>query len=277
MGSESHSMDKGTDAILAKAVTRILKPLIRVLIKNKISHGEFTELAKQAYVDVAYQSFTISNRKTTYSRVAVLTGLSRKEVVRLTQQVQKNALPRVSAPNRAVRVVNGWVKDPDFLDKDHNPLVLNLRGEQSFSTLVSRYSGDITVGAILDELERVGVINLSDDQQVTLVSDGYVPIHDDLEKINILSICTADLLLSATHNLEYSNEDSWLQRQVVYQQVPFDTAIKFKAYSQKKSSSLLLEFNRWLANRSDQPTTQPSAQTKRIGVGIYYFEDVNKE
>ena len=59
---------------LAKATLKILKPLIQILMRHDISHGEFSELAKRAYVEVAFKHFSIPSRKTTNSRVAVLTG-----------------------------------------------------------------------------------------------------------------------------------------------------------------------------------------------------------
>ena len=59
---------------LAKAVTKMLQPLARMLLRYEVSHSEFAEMARRAYVDVAYKYFSIPNRKQTYSRVAVLTA-----------------------------------------------------------------------------------------------------------------------------------------------------------------------------------------------------------
>ena len=69
--------------ILAKAIVNILRPLIRVLIRNEVTHAELTELVRRTYVEVAYDAHSIPGQEITFSRVAVLTGLSRKEVVRL--------------------------------------------------------------------------------------------------------------------------------------------------------------------------------------------------
>ena len=44
---------------------------------------------------------------------------------------------------RAERVLQGWWKDPDFLDSNGEPLKLPLRGpRRSFAALVKRYAGD---------------------------------------------------------------------------------------------------------------------------------------
>lgn len=266
-------------AILPNAVIHILKPLVRVLMRNEISHAELSALAKQAYVDVAYQHFSIPNKKMTYSRVAVLTGLNRKEVVRLTKTNRDE--PLKGTPNRATRVINGWLNDPDFLDKNKDPLVLNIKGEEnSFSTLVARYSGDITIGAIIDELERIGVAKKINSEQIFLNHQGYIPENGELEKIDILSVCASDLLSSAVHNLEHGKEDGRFQRQLVYKAVPYEIAAEFQQLSTKKSSDLLIELNKWLGEKlaktkdyEIESTDDIDTLKKRIGLGIYYFEN----
>lgn len=264
--------------ILPNAVVHILKPLIRVLMRNEVSHAELSALAKQAYVDVAYQHFTIPNKKMTYSRVAVLTGLNRKEVVRLTKKENESVM--AGTPNRSTRVINGWLNDPDFLDKNKDPLVLNIKGENSFSTLVARYSGDITIGAIIDELERIGVANRINSEQVLLNQQGYIPENGEIEKIDILSTCTSDLLSSAVHNLEHGKEDGRFQRQLVYKNVPHEIAVEFQEISTKKSSDLLIELNKWLGSKlantkecNIESTDAPHDNQKRVGLGIYFFEN----
>ena len=129
-------MESNAKTVLARAVLVVLKPLLRVLIKNEISHADFSELARQAYVDVAYDHFTIPNRKMTYARVAVLTGLSRKEVVRLQALREEDGVLTRSSPNRAMRVINGWMSDEEFLNEQADPAILPIQGsEHSFSAL----------------------------------------------------------------------------------------------------------------------------------------------
>lgn len=271
-------MRRTIKSALVLASIRILKPLIRILIRNEVSHGEFVALAKRAYVDVAYEHFALPGKKMTYARVAVLTGLNRKEVVRLTKEKETGVETGKAKPNCAIRVVNGWLNDTEFLDEDGEPKPLPLQGESgSFSALVARYSGDITLGAVIDELERAGVVSRLDKQTVVLNSYGYIPADSELEKIEVLSVCAADLLGSAAHNLEHEKEDARFQRQVVYSQVPAETVKNFKKYSDKKSSALLRDYNRWLGGDKNQPPSEFNEPTSRVGVGIYYFEDEKQE
>lgn len=267
-------MDANAQSILTKAVLTVLRPLLRVLIRNEVSHAQFSELARQAYVDVAYDHFTIPNRKMTYARAAVLTGLSRKEVVRLNALRDADVKLKQSTPNRALRVINGWMHDAEFQTPDGLPDVLPVQGPiGSFSALVARYSGDITLGAVLDELERVGIVSRLEDQRVRLESQGYIPKDNELQKVQILATCAADLLGTAAHNLEIGQDDARFQRQLVYDKVPTDIANEFRLIGERKAMELLVELNQLLdsAIRDGAPTT--SEDTSRVGMGIYYFEN----
>jgi hypothetical protein len=259
---------------LVKAVIRMLHPLVRILLTHEVAHSEFAEMAKRAYVDVAYKYFSIPKRKQTFSRVSVLTGLSRKEVVRLTN-LEKDEPPVTKGPlNRAGRVISGWLRDPDFLDQKNEPKVLTLRGEvSSFEELVTRYSGDITARAILDELIRVGAVEKLDKNKVKLKHHGYIPDESLSEKLDVLSAHTYDLLTTGLHNLTHDQDHRRFQRQVTYHDMPQSVIDEFQEYSHDKCLALLLEFDRWLAEKKKTVSAEPDEQTGRVGVGMYYFNN----
>ena len=259
---------------LAKAAITILRPLIRVLIRNEFTHAELSELVRQTYVEVAYDAFSIPGQKMTFSRAAVLTGLSRKEVVRLRAVVEADELSFKHAPNRATRVVHGWLSDKEFLDKNKKPLKLPLKGKQgSFESLVMKFSGDITYGAVLDELNRIGVTEQPTNDTVSLLSYGYVPKADELEKIRIMAICVADIFGTAVYNIDAPAEDRRFQRQIVYTGITDELANEFRHTSAERAEELLQELNAMLAEgRSASAGTEDEA-AKRIGLGIYYFQE----
>jgi len=73
-------MDHSITKTLNNAILKLLRPLVRILLRNGISYHVFSDLVRWVYVDVAFKSFDIPGRKQTSSRVSVITGLSRKEV-----------------------------------------------------------------------------------------------------------------------------------------------------------------------------------------------------
>ena len=260
--------------ILAAATLKMLYPIARVLLKHGVSHTEFSELARKAYVDVAFKDFRITGRKQTVSRVAVLTGLSRKEVVRLQYVKDVAPLAEKGPLNRAARVITGWTIDPEFRDAQGQPLPLpSTREGASFATLIKRYSGDITAGAVLDELVRVGAVELRE-ELLFLCTQAYVPRKSELEKLKIMGVCAADFLNTIEHNISTPDDDPRFQRAVIYHDLPREVVDEFKTLSAKKANALLLELNQWLAQKKRTTGKRTLFSTRlKTGLGIYFFED----
>ncbi|MEN8166280.1 MAG: DUF6502 family protein, partial [Pseudomonadota bacterium] len=181
---------------LTAAILKLLRPLVRLLLRNGHTYGDFADLSRWVFMDVATKEFGIPGRKQSVSRVSVITGLTRKEVSRL----QKIKTPDDSAIahqyNRAARVIAGWLRDKQFHDKKGHPANLTFdSGKYSFSELVKKHSGDVPPRAILDELERVGTVVLDEKERICLMADGFVPRTGEKDKLHILGT-DVQLLLS---------------------------------------------------------------------------------
>ena len=61
----------------------LLLPIARILLRCGVGYTEFADLAKRAFVEAASADYGVRNRPTNIARVAVMTGLSRKEVSRI--------------------------------------------------------------------------------------------------------------------------------------------------------------------------------------------------
>ena len=140
-------METKTGKAVSAAVTNILRPLVRLLLRNGIPYGTFSDIAKRVYVEVATEEFCIPGRKQSKSRVSILTGLSRKEVLRVRRLPAPEDLGAGARYNRAARVIAGWVRDRRFRDDAGNPAELAFEGgAASFGKLVKTYSGDALPG-----------------------------------------------------------------------------------------------------------------------------------
>lgn len=271
-------MDSSHKVRLARAVVSMLRPLIRLLIRHEFTHEDLTQLIRQTYVEIAYDHFSIPDVDMTISRVAVLTGLSRKEVVRFRDGLNNNEALLKLKPNRAQRVVHGWLSDSEFLDEQSNPLDLPLSNKvngiqhASFLALVKRYSGDITIGAVLEELNLVGVTKQPDEQTVQLVNSAYVPRTDELEQIRVVATSVGDLFDTALHNVESNSRKKRFQRQVVYSDISEEFVEEFKKLTAEKATPVIQELNAHLSKRRKESAKKPKSTHTRLGFGIYYIE-----
>ena len=268
--------DSKIQPALQRAIGVLLRPLFRVLLRHSISFRAFEDIAKRAYVEVALQDFSIAGKKPTISRVAVLSGLTRKEVQSLLAEPDNTAgQAEVSDRyNRAAKVLTGWLRDEDFRGPDGHPRSLELDGEQGFGALVRRYSGDMPTRAVLDELVRVGAVGRDADGRLELLASGYVPSSSAVDKIAILGSDVAALIDTIDHNLESGHTDPRFQRKVMYDAIPLAALPAFRKMSAQHSQALLEKLDRWLAahdlDRTPEDSTTPRTT---VGVGIYYFED----
>lgn len=263
-----------TSQALAAAVSRLIRPLVRILLRHGMSFNEFADHVKRVYVDVAMSEFRIPGKKQSISRVSILTGLTRKEVQHLSSTSADTDQATAERYNRAARVISGWVRDPDFTDAEGSPLPLSLDGaESSFAVLVRRHSGDMPVRAVLDELLRVGAVERLEDGKVRLVTRAYVPRTSELDKLAILGADVSDLISTIDHNLEHGSADPRFQRKVMYDNLPQEAIAEFRRLSSEHGQKLIEQLDRWLSRHDrDVNTGIKGSGRMRAGVGVFYFE-----
>ncbi|MFO0700008.1 MAG: DUF6502 family protein [Nitrospira sp.] len=260
---------------LSVATLQLLRPLIRILLRNNVSHRTFADLAKQTYVEIVNAEFAIPGKKQTVSRIAILSGLTRKEVQRLLTPSPDSRSIADKEYHRGSRVITGWLRDPKYGDGKGHPRPIPLEGRgATFSALVKSYSGDIPVRAVLDELVRVGAVKQLKDGRICLVSRGYIPQKGSAEKLHVLGTDTADLISTIDHNIYQKPTRPRFQRKVMYDNVPMEAANEFRTLVAAEGQELLEKLDRWLAHRDrdTNPASKGSGRV-RVGFGIYHFEE----
>ncbi len=263
-------MAENLQQTLSRAILTLLRPLVRILIRNGIAYGSFAELAKKIYVDVAFEDFAPECKKQTISRVSALTGLTRKETRRLHELEDAESGANEQRYNRAVRVISGWVNDPHFQDDTGHPALLEIEGDgHTFAELVREYSGDMTTQSMLTVLTTAGSVE-KQDHQVSLVQKAYLPGNDPTEKLNILGKDSAELIATIDHNLTAPEDRLRFQRKVSSYRVRPDAVDSFKTLAAEKSQLLLEEFDAWLTEH--EVSEDESDAGCYVSVGIYYYE-----
>jgi Family of unknown function (DUF6502) len=272
-------MKTETKKTLYQAVLTLLRPLVRILLKNHIPFRAFADLAKRVYVDVALKEFGIPGRKPSVSRVSILTGLTRKDVSQIKKPSVYVNIDALDRYHRGTRVISGWVRDRDFWNKDSQPAELPIEGKSaSFNELVRRYGGDVPARAVLDELLSSGAVERVSENQVRLITHAFIPFTKESDKIQILGTDVRDLISTIEHNLHSNPSESFIQRKVSYDNLPAELLPEARAQAAQKGQSLLEELDRLLSmhDRDMNPSAGGTGR-KRAVIGIYYFEEDAKE
>ncbi len=254
------------------AALRILNALVKVLLRHGVSFHTFSDLAKQAYVDVAREDFALPGRKPSISRISVLTGLTRKDVQRLSNAPVPSDAAASESHNRAARVVAGWVRDEELGTADGTLPALPFDGPVSFSEVVRRYSGDVPPRAVLDELKRVGAVEQDDAGNIRLLARVYIPRHSDLGKVAILGSDVSFLIDTIDHNIQEPG-DPRFQRKVMYDNLPLEAVAELRPLAARHAQEVIESLDAWLARHDRDANPEARGEGRiRAGLGIFYFE-----
>jgi len=251
--------------ILRNTLRNILLALIRTLLRNGMSYGEFDQIARKCFVDVAFDDFTTAGKKQTVSNVAILTGLNRKEVKKMHELDVDQSAVNSKQYNRIIRVLGGWINDPAYLRKDGNARDLEYEGVDSFSELVKKYSGDMPVAAMQKALIASSNIKFTDDKQVRLLSHAYLPSDDPVEKLAILGTDTRQLIETIDFNLTAPEEVLRFQRKASNPKVAVAAIPKIKQFLRRRGQAFLEELDLYL---SEHETDDDS--TTELSIGLFY-------
>lgn len=263
---------------LVKMAVRILRPVVRVLLRHGMSCQEFSEIVRWVYVDVAMhdREFALKSRSKQFkSRAAVITGLSRKEVLRLVDIEGPEALEEMPPLNRAARVLTGWTENPLFCEKKDKPKLLPIKGGAgSFHHLVRLYSGDVPPRAVLDELRRCGAVEIIDMDSVRLKRFSYFPEIETHEGIEQAESCIGDALDTLDHNAKAGGKDGAEEfpfREAFSARLPESAVPEVRAYVRKEIENTARKVNHFISEREDK-SKRSGRKYHRAGAGLFYFE-----
>jgi Family of unknown function (DUF6502) len=253
--------------ILRNTLRIILLALIRTLLRNGMSYGEFDQIARKCFVDVAFNDFTMAGKKQTVSNVAILTGLNRKEVKKMHELDVDQSSVNIKQHNRIIRVLGGWINDPAFLRKDGNPRDLDYEGEGSFGELVKIYSGDMPVAAMQKALIASSNIKFTDDNQVRLLSHAYLPSDDPVDKLAILGTDARQLIETIDFNLTAAEEELRFQRKASNPRVAVASIPKIKQFLRRRGQAFLEELDLYLSQHESDDDS-----STELSISLFYHE-----
>jgi hypothetical protein len=265
-------MEKQPERPALSAARRWLRPVARWLLRSGITWKEFAELSRSVFVVTAHEEFGIRGRPTNVSRVALLTGLARRDVRRALDEAQAPLPPAAEeALNHASRVLTGWHLDAEFLTPEGRPRVLAPEGEQgSFAQLLRRYAGDIPTTALVKELVKSGSIERLDDGCYRALRRYYMPRAMDGRAVERSGSVLADLATTIEHNLSRpADEPSRFEGRAQNRRIDPRHLPAFRAYVEREAQAMLERVDDWLSTH-EAPAGEAGL---RLGLGVYAIHD----
>jgi len=188
------------DMALIGVLSRLLVPMARLCLESGITFAAAEDVLKRAFVQEAGALQPDAPQHGMVSRISTATGISRREVTRLT---------KLEAPERpakhplAAEVFARWTTGASWRDHEGAPSVLNRQGPApSFEALAQSITRDVHPRSILDELIRLGLVRHDEDlDQVSLTRSDFVPRNDSGQMLGFLGGNVGDHLDAAVANV----------------------------------------------------------------------------
>jgi len=269
-------MSESIKQTLLAAFRVLLGPLVRILLRQGISYAEFSEVTKAVYVEIALKDFKVAGRKATRTRVAVITGLTRKEVKRVIDEAIRDKYEPKIKFNRLGRVLVGWHTDTDFTGPYGLPLELQYEtgneGESTFSELVKRHSGDMSPRSILDELIRVGAVKETDTGWFRVLRRDYITDAQGIDTFERTGYLVRNFVNTVDFNMTKPEPGKGRFERHVFPAdgIRVQDLPKFDSYLRERCQALLEELDNWLT-KLPIPDPKKGDEVTHTGVGVYHY------
>ena len=258
---------------LLSALHRVLSPIVRVMLAHGITLPMAIELLKRVFVDVAERDFRLDNKDSTDSRISLITGVHRKDVKRLRElpDVEANLPPKISLSSQ---IVAAWLTDPRWLDSQGQPRPLPRLGTQtdaaSFEALVASVSQDIRPRSVLDEWLRLGIVSINDADEISLISNAFIPKDGVKEKLAYYGHNLGDHAAAAADNVLAQNSP-WFERSVHHNGLTAAQVEMLRSRATELGMQVLTNLHTLAEQNPAQTASPDDGPSKRFTCGVYFY------
>jgi hypothetical protein len=255
-----------------------LRPIAKLLLRFGIGFREFSEVAKTAFVDVASNDYGLRGRPTNISRVAVMTGLTRKEVRRIRAKIEGGQQSISVKTTPLSEILHRWHAEMDFLDSSGRPAILPFSGEaNSFSDLVKRFGGDIPPGAMRTELKRVGAVRELPNGKLEAINRTIHPKGSHEKLITALIHAVYPLVSTVAHNVDPDREgEPWAQLSTYSQSIREGDVPRLRRISFDRLTEVAEAIDDlFMAYETLHENDELPNQKSTVAVGVFYFEETD--
>jgi hypothetical protein len=263
------------DAAASKAVRAALRavlyPLVRLAMAKGVRYAEVDELLRDVFVQVAREAHAGVPVQRSVSRISASTGLNRREVTRLLQTG-----PETEAKSRspATEVFARWITDPAWQHEGQPLRLPRLGPAPSFETLANSVNRDVRPRALLEELVRLGLARVHEDDHVSLTDEHFVPSHDEGQMLDFLSANAGDHLHAAVENIVHHGKVRHLEQALFADELTAESIAVLRPQANTQWKALVRALIPKVQQRLDHDkadASQAQARNQRLRIGMFMY------
>jgi hypothetical protein len=261
----------GPDA--QSVITALLRPLARLAVSGGVSAAVLEEQLKLAIVQEAQQALLAADLPAhrLVSRISASTGLSRREVSRLTQE---DDAPQATARHWPSEVFTRWVTHRQLRGPDGRAMPLPRQGEMpSFDGLARSVTQNIHPRSLLEALCQLGVARWDEaSDTVHLLTDTFVPQGDKATMLGFLQDNVGDHLAGAVHNVFGDGLRPHQDQSVFADELSQASLDRIRVFIDAQWQTMLQAAVPLLEQCIEDDRQAGRTQDQRVRMGLYSFE-----
>ena len=260
----------GADAALKHALQRLLLPLAELCLARGLRFAAVEEMLKHAFVEAARHASPAGAGARDISRVSAATGLTRREVTRISLDGEARAAVRASP---ATQIFTRWMGSRRLHDKDGRPRPLKRQGRSpSFEALAQSVTRDVHPRTLLEELVRLGLATLDPaTDMVHLVQDSFVPRQDQVRLFEFLGSNVGDHLAASVENVLAADAPPHVEQAIFADELSPASAAAVRALVASHWKDLLAALVPKIQALVDADEASSAPADQRVRVGLYSY------
>lgn len=277
------SASNNVRAVYLAAFRNLMLPLVRMAMRHGLAYDDLHDALRRAIAECSKDLHPAAAEST--SQLAILTGLPRSQAERIRSTLAVGAAEELSKLTLIGRLIAGWQRD--FAGPYGVPRELPLTpGEQTFPELVRRFGGRTGPHEALEELKRVGVVDITSSGRAKLTNRPYITGRLRPESIERMSWVVHDLADTLDFNLDPQRVGParFERRMFTHEPLSGHLLQGFRELAKEEGQSFLARLDSWLneqlkeirkrRRQSGEPYKpfEEAPDAKHVGIGVYWFE-----
>ena len=266
-----------------RTVLRVLRPLVRMLVREGVTYPALAAALKPLFVDAAQAELERQGMRQTASATSLLSGVHRKDLRELAAapaergkggkggKGSKRGGAEVGARLHLVgEVVARWRSARVWQTQGRPRVLPRSGGARSFDALVASVSKDVRARAVLDEMLRLGVIE-DTAEGLVLHGDGLVPRHGFDAMSEELALNLHDHAAAAVANVGEGR--NFLDQAVYVDEVTDASVAELRAKAVQAWRAAFTTVMTCAQERfdTDARDASPAARSQRLRFGVYCY------
>jgi hypothetical protein len=219
-------MPDNVKTALSISLLRLLRPLVRIMLREGLTYSHFAAIAQMAFVESAAKDFVSKGMKSSASSVCALTGMTPQDVRRvLTERERFDSSEVLEVSNPFARVLHGWHNDRDYVGPYGFPVDLPFEdGPLSFTILTNRHAAGVSPHAVLEELKRVSAVTEVGDNIWKPLKQEYIEPSLSPENLGRMASLVESLLSTLENNTRLKRDGTDLFERTMIVDAPLSAA-----------------------------------------------------